>query len=104
MSGRREKRKRRRVDAPAGTLEERAAQLEAIQKERASLQRILNMEAEMLELLRDEDAEPNEVFNVCIRIAVKQAMRGRRGQLWFLQQARIVWNAQAKIEKKGAPK
>lgn len=98
MSGRREKRRRREASLPVDPAD-RAAQLEAIQKKRASLQRILDMEAEMLELLRDEDAEPNEVFNVCIRIAAKQAMRGRRGQLWFLQQARIVWNAQAKIEK-----
>lgn len=100
MSGRREK-KRRRGGAlvPQGTPEERAERLAEIQKERASLQRILNMEAAMLEYLRDEDAEPNEVFNVCVRIAAKQAMRGQRGQLWFLQQARIVWNAQAKIEK-----
>lgn len=95
MSGRREKRRRRVEAAPV----DRAAQLEEIQKKRASLQRILDMEAEMLELLSESDAEPNEVFNVCIRIAARQAMRGKHGQLWFLQQARVVWNAQAKIEK-----
>jgi len=99
MSGRREKRRRQRAAETPDDLAARTARLEEIRREHASLQRILDMEAEMLELLSESDAEPNEVFNVCIRIAARQAMRGRRGQLWFLQQARIVWNAQAKIEK-----
>jgi len=76
----------------------------AMKKDAESRKRCAVMEDEMMAFFRDEDAEPNEVFNVCILVAARQAMHGQRGKLWFLKQANAVWNAQAKTHGKALKK